>query len=74
MNTILGGNPSSRLFSDLREKEKLAYHVKSNTKIYENIGVISLKIGTTTDNKDTGEKSFENIKNQLTALTGILKN
>lgn len=65
LNTILGGNPSSRLFSDLREKEKLAYHVKSNTKIYENIGVISLKIGTTTDNKDTGEKSFENIKKSI---------
>lgn len=65
LNTILGGNPSSRLFSDLREKEKLAYHVKSNTRIYENIGVISLKIGTTTDNKDTGEKSFENIKKSI---------
>lgn len=65
LNTILGGNPSSRLFSDLREKEKLAYHVKSNTRIYENIGVISVKIGTTTDNKDTGEKSFENIKKSI---------
>ena len=30
MNLILGGNPSSRLFMDLREKEKLAYHVRSD--------------------------------------------
>ena len=65
LNTILGGNPSSRLFSDLREKEKLAYHVKSSTKNYENIGVMSLKIGTTTDNKETGEQSFDNVKKSI---------
>ena len=65
LNTILGGNPSSRLFSDLREKEKLAYHVKSGTKNYENIGVMSLKIGTTTDNKETGEQSFDNVKKSI---------
>ena len=65
LNTILGGNPSSRLFSDLREKEKLAYHVKSSYKTYENIGVMSLKIGTTTDNKDTGEQSFDNVKKSI---------
>ena len=65
LNTILGGNPSSRLFMDLREKEKLAYHVKSNYDTNNNIGVFTLKIGTTTDNKETGEQSFDNIKKSI---------
>lgn len=65
LNTILGGNPSSRLFMDLREKEKLAYHVKSNYETNNNIGVFTLKIGTTTDNKETGEQSFDNIQKSI---------
>ena len=65
LNTILGGNPSSRLFMDLREKEKLAYHVKSNFETNNNIGVFTLKIGTTTDNNETGEKSYENIQKSI---------
>ena len=65
LNTILGGNPSSRLFSDLREKEKLAYHVKSNFETNENIGLFTLKIGTTTDNKETGEQSFDNVQKSI---------
>ena len=50
---------------DLREKEKLAYHVKSNYDTNNNIGVFTLKIGTTTDNKETGEQSFDNIKKSI---------
>lgn len=73
LNTILGGNPSSRLFSDLREQQKLAYHVRSNYETNNNIGLFTLKIGTTTDNKETGEQSFDNVKNQLIALTDTLK-
>lgn len=65
LNTILGGNPSSRLFMDLREKEKLAYHVKSNFETDNNIGVFTLKIGTTTDNTETGEKSYDNIQKSI---------
>ncbi len=65
LNTILGGNPSSRLFTDLREKEKLAYHVKSNYRSVEDIGVLTLKIGTTTDNKETGEQNFDNVKKSI---------
>lgn len=65
LNTILGGNPSSRLFMDLRENQKLAYHVKSDFESNDNIGIFSLKIGTTTDNKDTGEQSFDNIKKSI---------
>lgn len=65
MNTILGGNPSSRLFTDLREKEKLAYHVKSRYQNFDDIGVLSLRIGTTTENKETGEKSFDNVQKSI---------
>lgn len=65
LNIILGGNPSSRLFSDLREKEKLAYHVKSNYETYENFGIFTLKIKTTTDNKETGEQSFDNVQKSI---------
>ncbi len=65
MNTILGGTSSSRLFTDLREKEKLAYHVKSNCGLNDDIGIISLKIGTTTENKETGEQSFDNVKKSI---------
>ncbi len=65
LNIILGGNPSSRLFMDLREKEKLAYHVKSRYQSNDNTGVISLRIGTTTENKETGEQSFDNVQKSI---------
>ena len=65
LNIILGGNPSSRLFTDLREQEKLAYQVKSSYSSQDDIGILSLKIGTTTDNKETGEKHFDNIKKSI---------
>ena len=50
---------------DLREKQKLAYQVKSDFKMNEDIGLFSLKIKTTTDNRDTGEKSYGNIKKSI---------
>lgn len=65
LNIILGGTSSSRLFMDLRENEKLAYHVKSNYSHTEDIGLFTLKIETTTDNKDTGEKHFDNIQKSI---------
>lgn len=65
LNTILGGTPSSRLFSDLREKQKLAYRVNSSLDAYDNSGVMSLFIKTTTENQDTGEVSFENVAKSI---------
>lgn len=65
MNIILGGNPSSRLFSDLRENQKLAYHVRSNFENNEDTGVFVLKIETTTENSDTGEISFDNVQKSI---------
>ena len=65
MNLILGGNPSSRLFMDLREKEKLAYHVRSDYSKTDDIGLLTMKIGTTTDNKETGEQHFDNVQKSI---------
>ncbi len=65
LNTILGGTPSSRLFSDLREKQKLAYQVNSKLGNFDNSGLISLFIKTTTDDPQTGVTSYDNMQKSL---------
>lgn len=65
LNTILGGTPSSRLFSDLREKQKLAYQVNSKLSAYDNSGVLSLFIKTTTDDPSSGTTSYDNLQKSL---------
>lgn len=65
LNTILGGTPSSRLFSDLREKQKLAYQVNSRLSYFDNSGVISLFIKTTTDDVQSGATSYDNIQKSI---------
>lgn len=65
LNIVLGGTPSSRLFADLREKQKLAYRVNSQMTTLDNSGVMSLYIKTTTDNAQTGEVNFDNLKKSV---------
>lgn len=65
LNNILGGGPSSRLFRDLRESQKLAYSVHSNMTFMDDTGTVELEIGTTTENKDTNEISFDNLKKSI---------
>ena len=65
LNEILGGSPSSRLFMDLRETRHLAYAVSSNYSTLGDLGIFYLKIGTTTENQETGEKSFENVQKSI---------
>lgn len=65
LNTILGGNPNSRLFTDLREKQKLAYRVRSNVDVMDNTGVMTLSIKTTTDNPLEGNDKLDNLKKSL---------
>ncbi len=65
LNTILGGNPNSRLFTDLREKQKLAYRVCSNIDFMDNTGVMTLSIKTTTDNPQEGTDKLDNLKKSL---------
>ncbi|NTV28953.1 MAG: insulinase family protein [Candidatus Omnitrophica bacterium] len=49
MNVLLGGNMSSRLFDELREKRGLAYSIYSTTKTYADTGLFMVKAGV--DNK-----------------------
>ena len=65
LNSILGDGAGSRLFNDLREQRHLAYTVSSAYEKCENIGVMSMRIKTTTNNTETGEKSLDNIKKSL---------
>ena len=65
LNNILGGSPSSRLFNDLREKQKLAYSVKSELGKVFNAQTLALIIGTTTENKETGEISYDNLQKSI---------
>lgn len=71
MNTILGGGATSRLFQDLREERKLAYSVRSTLDHKGNTGMVKLSIGTTTDNPDTGEVSYDNVQK---AIAGFNEN
>ncbi len=71
LNEILGGSTSSRLFKDLRETRHLAYSVSSNCEYKDDIGVINLYIGTTTENQETGKMTYDNIQK---AITGFNEN
>ena len=73
LNEILGGSPSSRLFSDLRETRHLAYSVFSNFDAVDDFGVMYLKIGTTTENQETGETSFDNIQKSIDGFNENIK-
>jgi len=45
LNTILGGNMSSRLFEEVREKRALAYHIGSYTQKFADTGVFLVSAG-----------------------------
>ena len=49
LNTILGGNMSSRLFQEIREKRGLAYSVFSSLSSYADTGILKICAGTTPD-------------------------
>lgn len=65
LNTILGGSPSSRLFQDLREKQKLAYRVSSSVQSFEDTGVLTLSILSTTDDKKQNDIKYDNLQKSL---------
>lgn len=73
LNTILGGTPSSRLFLDLREKQKLAYQVNSNITNIDNSGVMWLFIKTTTDNQEEGKTSYDNLQKSIDGFNSHIK-
>ena len=65
VHTILGGSSNARLFSDLREKQNLAYRVASNIQSFGNTGILTMYIQTTTDNKEAGIESYDNVQKSL---------
>lgn len=65
MNLILGGSSTSRLFSDLRETQKLAYRVKSQIDSIGNSGYLLISINTTTDDDFDKENDYHNITKSL---------
>ena len=76
LNTILSSSQSIGLFNNLREKEQLAYTVYSNYEKTGDCGIVSLNILTTTDNKETGEFSYDNLQKAINGFNkqvGLLK-
>jgi len=72
MNYILSSS-SIGLFDILREKENLAYSVHSDITNVENQGKLTLNILTTTDNKDIGEISYQNVQKSIEGFNRQLK-
>lgn len=68
MNSILS-NSSIGLFDVLREKENLAYTVYSSIDKNGNCGELSCNILTTTDNKEIGEISYDNVQKSINGFT-----
>ena len=65
MNTILSSSSSIGLFNTLREKEHLAYSVYSSIDSSGDTYELSCNILTTTDNKDIGEFSYDNVQKSI---------
>jgi predicted Zn-dependent peptidase len=65
MNTILGGNMSSRLFQEIREKRGLAYSVYSFISSYVDTGVFGAYAGV---NSENARKSTELILKEIARL------
>ena len=68
LNIILGEGMSSRLFTSLREKEKLCYSVRSRLSYKNDTGIIKLSTATTTDPETKGEGSPENAIKAINAF------
>ena len=65
LNVILGGGMNSRLFLDLREKQKLAYSVGTGIEGIGDTEYINFGITTTTNNPNDPKSSPENITKAL---------
>ena len=65
LNEILGGSPASRLFQELREKQKLAYRVSSQVQSFEDTGILTMFIMSTTDDKAQDDIKYENLQKSL---------
>lgn len=61
--TILGGNMSSRLFQNIREKQGLCYYIKASHMVQEDTGTFLIRAGIDKKRFDFGvEKIYEEIE------------
>ena len=72
VNSILTSS-SIGLFDILREKEHLAYSVNSSISRDNNLGEVCCHILTTTDNKNIGEISYDNVQKSIEGFQNQIK-
>lgn len=65
MNTILSSSDTIGLFNSLRERDHLAYRVNSSIDTSGDCKEIRLHILTSTDNKDTGITTYDNVEKSI---------
>lgn len=66
LNTILGGNMSSRLWNEVREKRGLAYYVRTANDAHVDVGVNAVRAGVRLNEADEAVKV---IKEQMELMT-----
>ncbi|OAG28458.1 M16 family metallopeptidase [Thermodesulfatator autotrophicus] len=65
LNTLLGGNMSSRLFQEVREKRGLAYAIYSYLSLYEDVGQLGIYVAV---EKEKLKETLLVIKDELNSL------
>lgn len=68
--TIMGGNMSSRLFTELREKQGLVYNISCNTEYFKDTGSFSVSCSTFND-KNSIQKVIKEITDQLSKIKSV---
>ncbi|MDP1884484.1 MAG: pitrilysin family protein [Candidatus Moranbacteria bacterium] len=58
MSVILGGNMSSRIFGEVREKRGLAYYVRTNVDAYQDCGYLATSAGVEHKNLELAVKTI----------------
>lgn len=73
LSTILGGNMSSRLFSEVREKRGLCYYIHADADMYHDTGVFGAAAGVDPQRVEEALKvtieEFESVANGKLAIT-----
>ncbi|MCA9405341.1 MAG: insulinase family protein [Candidatus Omnitrophica bacterium] len=73
LNVILGGNMSSRLFEEVREKRGLAYSISSSLKLLNDTGTLLIRAGVDNTNLVSAIKLIMKVLNQI-KRTGVTDN
>ena len=69
LNTVLGGDMSSRLFQNIREKQGLVYTVYSELNLFSDTGCISIYAGT---GVETARQVVDSIRDEITNVKNSL--